>query len=279
MSSDTGATRFALDIYDVKVCDVRVGAEYFIGKRDYSRNVSFPHPKGECCVCCDGSGLKMKCEHYICPDDMLDNAWEMIKTMKYEITCANCTSIIDIDDIIKFGLPSEEEKQFLMSALSVNFCSSQDIQQCQTCKSYCERQRTDNPQVTCLVCSKNTGKNHLFCWYCLRSWKSAPTNTQHCGNDGCNTDKVKQLQAAPLMEFKDRTGAKVNVPSIRACPNCKSLLQHDSGCNSMTCEKCRCVFCFICLRLAVGSSLICKSTTYSSDAPIICTPAPVQQLK
>ena len=279
MFSDTGASKFALDIHNIEVCNVRIGADYFIGKRDYTRTVSFPHPNGECCICSDDSGLKMKCGHYICPDDILDSVWSQIKSLKYQITCATCTTIIDTDDMIKFGLPSEEEKQFLTTALSVNFCSSQDIQQCLNCKSYCQRQNTDSPQVTCLVCTKNTGTNYLFCWCCLRRWKNAPANYQNCGNVGCNKDKIDQLQAAPLMEFKDVKQRKVSVPTLRACPQCKSLVEHTSGCNSMTCEYCRFVFCFICLTPTTGGSLICKSTTWDPRAPINCTPAPLQKLQ
>lgn len=274
----TGATRFALDTHGIEVCNVRIGSDYFIGKRNYARTASFPHRKGECCICGDEGGLKMKCGHYLCPDDLLDSVWMQIKSLKHQITCATCVAIFNIDDIIKFGIPSEEEKQFLMTALSVNFCLSQDIQQCLTCKSYCQRQRTDSPQVTCLVCTQNTGKNHLFCWHCLRSWKNAPNNTQVCGNVGCNKDKINQLQTAQLMEFKDTQQRKVKVPKLRACPECKTLLQHDGGCNEMTCKCCKYVFCFICLTPTQGGSLICKSTTWNPRATITCTPAPIQQL-
>ena len=280
MLSDSGATRFALDTYNIEVCNVRIGADYFIGKRDYARNVTFPHPKGECCVCSDvDGGLEMKCGHLVCPDDVLDNAWQLIKTKKHQIHCPSCTSIIDFDDIIKFGLPSEEEKQFLMTALSVNFCSSQDIQQCLICKSYCQRQRTDSPQVTCLVCTQNTGTSYLFCWYCLHSWENAPTNTQICGNVGCNTHKVTQLQASPLIELMDQHGKKVTIPKLRACPGCNTLIEYKDKCNAMTCEYCRYLFCFICLRPGNRGSLICKSTTWNNHAPIVCLPAPIQELK
>ena len=278
MSSDTGATRFALDTRNVEVCNARIGAEYFFGRRNYTRTVLFPHPNGECCVCCDKSGLKMKCGHFICPDDILDSAWQQIKTMKHQIKCSSCIAVIDIDDIIKFGLPTEEEKQFLCTALSVNFCASQDIQQCLNCKSYCQRQRTDSPQVTCLVCTKNTGSSYLFCWYCLRGWKNGPTNAQICGNTGCSKEKVDQLKVAPLIEFQDQKRKKVKVPTLRACPECKSLIQHDGRCNEMTCKYCGFMFCFICLTPTKRGSLICKSTTWNPHATIICTPAPIQQL-
>ena len=136
----------ALEKKGVQVWNVRVGAE-FLYNRDETRTVSFPHQKGECCVCDDDGGLKMKCGHFICPDDILNHAWGQIKHLKFEINCVSCSAIINTDDIIKFGLPDWEEKQFLEAAISVNFCESQDIQQCPSCQSFCQRKETDNPQV------------------------------------------------------------------------------------------------------------------------------------
>lgn len=33
----------------------------------------------------------------------------------------------------------------------------------------------------------------------------------------------------------------------KQCPNCKSWLQKLDGCNKMTCSKCQCYFCWLCL--------------------------------
>ena len=117
----------ALEKRHLRVCEVRRGATYF-SIRDETRTVSFEHLRDDCCVCGYDSGLKMKCGHFICPDDILTHAWEEIKLLKFEISCAFCPAIIDAEDIIKFGLPDCEEKQFIEAAISLNFCESQDIQ-------------------------------------------------------------------------------------------------------------------------------------------------------
>ena len=271
--NEAGATKCALE--GIQVCEVRVGADKFINIRDETRTIDFPHLKGECCVCADNSGLKMKCGHYICPDDLLDHVWQQIKRLKYEINCATCTKIIEVDDIMIFGLPESDEKQYIYAALSINFCSSQDIQQCPSCKSYCQRKTTDNPQVICIVCSKNKSEPYLFCWYCLSQWNN-PGNYKICGNKNCKKSKIEQLQNSPKIEFKDKAGKKVTVPIIRACPECFSVIQHNGGCNEMTCTICNFAFCFICLTPTQEGSLICKSTTWNPAATITCLPVPIQ---
>lgn len=267
-----GACKCALDTYDVKLWDVRVGANYFIENRNESRTVPFPHPKGDCSICGDRSGLKMQCGHYICPDDLLDLAWNQIEHLKHEISCGTCPSIISIDDIITFGLPNDDEKQFLLTAVSLNYCESQDIQQCPGCLTYCQRLRTDSPQVKCTVCTKKKGKDFEFCWVCLKQWNN-PDNYKVCGNFGCKGRDLAQLRNCAKKEFKDREGTVVFVPQMRACPKCFTILEHLSGCNEMTCKKCEEKFCFICLAKTEGGSLICSGRTYRI---ITCTPAPVQ---
>ena len=151
----------------------------------------------------------MKCGHYICPDDILNSAWQQINNSKHEITCVMCTRVFDIDDLLKFGLPSEQEFQFLTTALSFNFLSRPD----------------------------------------------------------------------EMIELTDKNQKNVKVPRMRACPGCKTLLQHDGGCNEMTCDHCRHSFCYICLSpTKVANSVLtvlCKSTTWNVEAPITCKPAPV----
>ena len=122
----------------------------------------------------------MPCGHYICPDDILDWAWNQMKDLKHEFNCPICPSILSIEDIIKFGLPTEEEKQFLMTALSVNFCESQDVVQCPNCSSYCQRINSECPRVECIVCAVKERINSGFCWYCLGKWKNATKYQNDC---------------------------------------------------------------------------------------------------
>ena len=267
----SGSLKCALDNYGVQICDLRVGGKYFTKNRDETRTVSFPHPKGECCICEDGGGLKMQCGHYVCPDDILDCAWLQINNSQHNILCLQCSSILSIEDIIKFGLPTEEEKHFLMIALSVNFCESQDVVQCPNCSSYCQRINSECPRVECAVCAMK-GRKNVFCWYCLREWKEVNKYQNGCGNNKCCKLMIELLSKCPKYEFTDRKGRKVSAPIIRACPQCFTLTEYMEYSNNMICRLCHKQFCFICLKETEGV-YFCQSRSYSS---ITCNAAPVQ---
>ena len=236
------------------------------------------HPTGQCNVCFEeGCGLKMKCLHYTCPDDILNYAWLQVETMKYEITCAdaNCSKSIPTEDIIKYGLPTLEEEQFLTTAITTNFYESQDIQECPKCHTLCSRQRTDSPQVHCSICPQKGGDYFMFCWYCLREWKNKG-NHQVCGNANCMKESIETLMKSPMKNFTDHNGKTISIPKWGACPNksCSTLIEHEDFCNQMTC-KCKTKFCFICLSKASDGSLACKSRSYNATG-IKCVPAPIQ---
>ena len=237
----------------------------------------FGHPIGQCNVCFEeGCGLKMKCGHYTCPDDILAYAWQQVEAMKYEITCADCSKPIPTEDIIKYGLPTLEDELFLTTAITTNFYESQDIQECPKCHTLCSRQRTDSPQVHCTICPKKGGDFFMFCWYCLREWKNKG-NHQVCGNSKCMKESIETLMKSPRKTLTDRNGKTISIPKWRACPNksCSTLIEHRDLCNKMTCCKCPTEFCFICLTKASDGSLACKSECHYAKI-INCVPAPIQ---
>ena len=258
----------------IEFCEARSRGRYFSFKRDQERTVSFPHPKGQCTTCFDESGLLMGCGHFICPDDLLTWAWEQLSNMKFEIGCNECNKPIKQDDVIKFGVPTLEEEQFLITAITTNFCESEGIQECPQCRTLCQRPRTDNPQVPCTVCPTIGLNLFMFCWYCQRKWNN-PSNNKVCGNENCKKEDIDKLINSPKKEFKDRNGKKVNIPTRRACPECHTLLEHSGGCNRFTCGSCRKQFCFICLSRVIDGSLKCGSVSYNQTG-IKCSPAPIQ---
>ena len=95
----------------------------------------------------------VKCEHYFCPDDLLDCAWDQIRCMKYKISCKMCASKLDNHDILCFGLPEKNEMQCITEAISLNLCLYQDVQQCPRYNSYCQRKKTTNIKPIALFCS------------------------------------------------------------------------------------------------------------------------------
>ncbi|KAH3877087.1 hypothetical protein DPMN_000944 [Dreissena polymorpha] len=64
--------------------------------------------------------------------------------------------------------------------------------------------------------------------------------------------------------------AGVESPAIRACPGCWILIEHNEGCNQMTC-RCGQKFCFLCLKTA-NSNGAYQCVPVDSKCPV----APVQ---
>ena len=262
-----------LELSNIRLSDVRKkGKKDFASNRDPKRTKDLPDPGEICCICCVEEGYEMKCNHYICPNCLLDLAWLEIENQKYAICCGNCKTKIDIDDVIHFGIPDGTEKQFITSALSLNLINKEDVQQCPSCLSYCERIDPEDIQVNCAYCTNELSKPYLFCWNCLGEWNNKENNIQ-CGNKDCGNIIDKILNESPKITFEGSRKI-IETPSVRACPNCYSLVEHIELCNEMTCTSCEHIFCFICLSPKENDALICN--TESWDGAIRCTPAPIQ---
>ena len=265
------------EIKNVLFSEARGCQKLFLNYRDQKRTVKFLHPNGTCNTCGDPSGLKMKCGHFICPDDILDKAWLDVGNMKYEIICTECDKEISMQDVFKFGLPALDEEQFLTTAITTNFYESQDIQQCSQCNTLCQREKKDTPQVHCIICPCQGTKCYTFCWYCLGEWKNSNSH-EVCGNDNCKRKEINILVNSAQKTMKDYQGKTVSIPIWRACPRkeCRRLIEHTERCNKMTCPGCKKDFCFICLSLSSDGSLACKSGSMEPPAGIRCRPAPIQ---
>ena len=192
----------------------------------------------------EGDSVQMPCGHAISPDGLMDYCWSEVSSgRKYEIRCCLCNSEWPIEIIKRFGGASEEELRMLEEGLSKNYCRvHSNISECPGCMSLCEQKDTSKSCVQCPVCTRKKEKAYHFCWHCLHPWKNA-LSAKQCGNTTCNAELLGQLLAAPEINV-----IGVNVPSIRACPSCGSLIEHKKGCKQMTCKKCKADFCFICLR-------------------------------
>jgi len=141
------------------------------------------------------------------------------------------------------------------------------IQECPSCSVFCMRKNTKDKRVICLSCSKGTSM-YEFCWYCLGKWQTS--GITNCGNSSCSGEdpRFKILKEAPL---KVIVGLK-DCPSIRACPNCGILIQHEKACKHMVCI-CGQKFCFICLKTPNASGNY-NCGTYNSH----CTISEIQKV-
>ena len=224
------------------------GAELTRPKAPLNRRLDSTVPRSnEACMITflEGESVRMPCGHSISPDGLMDYCWnEVSSNRKYEIHCCLCDSEWPIEVLKRYGGASLKELRMLEEGLSRNYCfKSSDITECPGCQSFCERKNKSTNCVQCYICTRKKKEAYFFCWQCLQAWKTAPS-ANNCGNDACNADKVlKRLHEAPMKNIYG-----VQVPSVRACPSCGSLIEHEKGCKQMHCKSCTAYFCFICLR-------------------------------
>ncbi|KAG5846239.1 hypothetical protein ANANG_G00147690 [Anguilla anguilla] len=75
------------------------------------------------------------------------------------------------------------------------------------------------------------------------------SNLDRCDNQGCTNKDLELLKRCPTTSLPQVPGV-ADCPSLRACPTCGLLLEHDrSGCKNLLCSRCQVEFCFVCLKL------------------------------
>ncbi|KAK3581886.1 hypothetical protein CHS0354_024197 [Potamilus streckersoni] len=213
---------------------------------------------------------KMPCGHAIGPESLTALCRSLLDAGRYEFRCpykkeTYCGQIWDYIIVRKLAVLTEKEQEYFETKLSENYLrKAMGIQDCPKCGSFCERRDNKNIRVTCILCSKGQRFPYDFCWYCLRPWLSA--GARECGNPMCD-GKDPRLKILKKACNKEIVGVK-NCPSVRACPACGCLIEHERACKHMTC-RCGTKFCFICLKVAVNGLYQCGSfNTKCEIAPI-----------
>lgn len=108
--------------------------------------------------------------------------------------------------------------------------------------------------VHCPICTADKGFFN-FCWQCSSSWKGPAPRSDKCENEGCVNPDVEKLTKAKIITLSqvvNPQGGLVQCPSMRACPTCGFIIEHDgTKCKMMMCRRCQKEFCFLCLKLKV----------------------------
>ena len=213
---------------------------------------------------------KMPCGHVISTESMTMFLRSLISGRKYVILCPgydkhgkSCGTEWDYNLCKRVGMLSNLEMQEFEKGFAIIYISQKlDYKNCPVCKTFVEKPPTLNHnRVSCSVCAKN-GKALDFCWLCLQTWKNS--KNEHCGNVscGCKKDMVVILKNCPSIKIYEAEG----VPSIRACPECNTLINHIEKCKHMKCLGCRKEFCFVCLSVKTNEKWLCG--TYEDSCPI-----------
>ncbi|XP_062580726.1 E3 ubiquitin-protein ligase RNF217-like [Saccostrea cucullata] len=223
--------------------------------------------------------LELPCGHAITPDNLFGLLREKIRQNEYCICCpgktdsGTCNELFDNQLILKKCMLSADEYLFYSGKLSFNYINASkrnEIKNCPRCDSYCKKMNIFQNHIKCFKCSNEMFYSFKFCWYCSESW----TQDHECSSaneNEQNIEIVRQLENCSKITLGYSN--MENVPSIRLCPNCKTLLQHDQACKSMICTICKTEFCFACLKIAFDGKLQCGEFNGR------CNVAPIQSVE
>lgn len=168
---------------------------------------------------------KMSCGHSASADGIYSHCLAVIKNGKDRVLCPACSSEWSMKTLRqKTGL-SESQLKAIDEGLTQNFCLSMPgVIKCSGCGSVWSS--NNSTTSTSLLCSSCAAKQH----------------------DGKKAT-VDLLSKCPIKTIDHAT----DCPILRACPNCGNVIEHESACRRVQCNRCKTEFCFICLTIRLPS--------------------------
>ncbi|XP_067378764.1 uncharacterized protein [Channa argus] len=212
----------------------------------------------------DEGGLRamMSCGHAVTPESLTLWCRSQLDQGNYKFKCPAvvegtqlCNKLWSYKEVRRLADLSVEEIEYFEETIAclaaAQYCEIQPFfpHQCPQCKTNVARKNLSNLCVKCIICTADQKKTYQFCWQCLKQWKGPGPRSDRCDNDGCtnhNLELLKNCKTTNLPEVQGVTAC----PSIRACPTCGEIVEHDkTGCKNVVCPRCHVEFCFVCLQL------------------------------
>ncbi|XP_030636784.1 ankyrin repeat and IBR domain-containing protein 1 [Chanos chanos] len=200
---------------------------------------------------------EMSCGHAVTPQSLTAWCRSLLDQGQHKFRCPaliedtiqKCNAEWSYLEVRRLAvLTSDEQKHFEETVAVLAAAEYCEYNSCPGCGSFVEREDLTNLCVLCTICTAERGKTYQFCWQCLREWKGPAPTANRCENPGCNNpnlEKLAKCRDVILPEAKN-----IVCPSMRACPTCGNLLEHDTtGCKNVICNRCQIEFCFVCLKL------------------------------
>ncbi|KAG7462165.1 hypothetical protein MATL_G00199540 [Megalops atlanticus] len=201
---------------------------------------------------------EMSCGHAVTPQSLTAWCRSLLDQGQHRFYCPalkegttqKCEAEWTYQEVRKLALLNTQEQQYFEETLAAlaaaEYCEFKSCPGCSTCV---EREDLCNLCVHCTICTAETGRVYEFCWQCLSQWKGPGPRSDRCDNDGCTNKELELLRKCPTTALPQVPGV-TECPSIRACPTCGLLLEHDrTGCKNLLCSRCQKEFCFVCLKL------------------------------
>ncbi|XP_043923887.1 uncharacterized protein LOC122798825 [Protopterus annectens] len=210
---------------------------------------------------------EMSCGHAVDPNSLTVWCRTLITQNHYKFHCPalkdgtneKCGKEWPYQEVRKLALLTDKEQhdfeEHLAALAAAEYC---EFKLCPSCHSSVERKDLTNLNVCCLICTAQLGRPFEFCWQCLKEWKGSAPRADRCENTECKDRRLQILNTCKLINLGETLK---NCPSIRACPTCGQLLEHNqTGCKNIFCTRCKTEFCFACLEL----TRVCQATRPNS---------------
>ncbi|XP_053716175.1 E3 ubiquitin-protein ligase ARIH2-like isoform X1 [Synchiropus splendidus] len=203
----------------------------------------------------------MSCGHSVTPMSLTSYCRHLLEEGRSRFVCAVCEEEWSFQEVQKMALLTPQEADDFEKVMWENYKEEFEVKSCPGCKSSFLRTNLNDLSVKCTVCSAGRVGIYIFCWQCLREWRGPAPRADRCDNEGCNKTVLETLKNCPDIVFQHSGLAKVTgCPSVRACPTCGVLVEHNSNhCKSINCDRCKVPFCFICLKM--------KEKCYATSSP------------
>lgn len=193
----------------------------------------------------------MSCGHAVTPMSLTNWCLSLLNQGESRFVCGQteCHAEWSFEEVCKMALLTPEEIEYFEKKMFSNSKDVFDVKSCPGCKSSVLRTDFSNLCTKCTVCTADLNRTFTFCWQCLREWKGPSPRSNRCENHGCINKSLETLRKCPDITFQNVEGI-TGCPSIRACPTCGFLVEHDTtGCKNIFCTRCKVQFCFVCLKM------------------------------
>uniref|UniRef100_UPI00398EEB9C uncharacterized protein n=1 Tax=Pristiophorus japonicus TaxID=55135 RepID=UPI00398EEB9C len=200
---------------------------------------------------------EMSCKHAVDPNTLTGWCRSLLDQGQYKFFCPalkegtteKCGQEWPYHEVRKLAALTAEEQRYFEETVAVlaaaEYC---EYISCPGCGTFVERTDLTNLSVHCIICTAEKGSVSEFCWQCMKPWKGPGPRSDRCDNEGCTNIELDTLRSCPLINLPQTVVR--NCPSIRACPTCGKLLEHNqTGCKNIICCRCHIEFCFACLEL------------------------------
>ncbi|KAL1501925.1 hypothetical protein ABEB36_007156 [Hypothenemus hampei] len=203
--------------------------------------------------------LKMSCKHLFCKI-----CWQSYLTNKiqdgdaHHILCPayQCHILVPVEFIEKLVSPEMARrylqfdiKAFVESNKTIKWCP---IPGCGRAVRLPEAEQTtgknqfNRKPIPLTSHAVDCGNAHFFCWECLGD-AHAPCGCEQWQQWHKKIAEVKPEELnATCSGSEEAANCLWLVTNSKPCPNCKSPIQKNEGCNHMKCSKCKFDFCWVC---------------------------------